>query len=118
MRPTITHAGPPRALYRGALILTLLLSAALLAGCVYRMPIFQGNVLDPMQVEQLQTGMTRPQVSFLLGTPMVPTAFDSDRWDYYYYVKMRTLKAPVTKRLVVYFTDDKVDRIDKTDYKP
>ena len=36
--------------------------------------------------------MTRSQVRFLLGTPMVPDAFDDDRWDYYYFFSSRTLQ--------------------------
>ncbi len=80
---------------------------------MYRMPILQGNYLDPAQVEQLQTGMTRTQVAFLLGTPMIPSGFDGDRWDYFYYVKLRTMKSAQTRRLTVYFKDDKVDKIER-----
>jgi outer membrane protein assembly factor BamE len=118
MRPTTPLAASPRARYRSALFLTLSLGCALVAGCAYRMPILQGNFLDPGQVEQLQDGMTRSQVMFLLGTPMVPSGFDADRWDYYYYVKARRLQSPQTRRLTVYFKDDKVERVDKTDQKP
>lgn len=92
------------------------LAAALLlgsSGCIYRMAIQQGNYLDPAQIEQLQTGMTRSQVLFLLGTPMVPPAFDNDRWDYYYYLKGRPLKEPLEQRLTVYFENDMVSRIEK-----
>lgn len=85
---------------------------ALTAGCLYRMPVQQGNYLNPTQVAQLENGMTRSQVSFLLGTPMVPSGFNSDRWDYYYYINARSLKEPVTSRLTVYFKDDKVERVD------
>ena len=55
----------------------LLLAGLLLASsaCVYRMPIQQGNFLDKKQVDQLEPGMTRSQVAFLLGTPMVPNGF-------------------------------------------
>ena len=60
-----------------------LLIAVVGAGCVYRINIQQGNYLDPKAVEQLSVGMTRSQVRYLLGTPMVPNAFDTDRWDYY-----------------------------------
>jgi outer membrane protein assembly factor BamE len=84
-------------------------------GCLYHMPIQQGNYLDPGQVEQLQTGMTRSQVRFLLGTPMVPSGFDADRWDYYYYVKVGRVWKPETKRLSVYFKDEKVDHVDRSD---
>ena len=102
MRPTLRRALP-----------VLALSLALLAasGCVYRMAIRQGNFLDDKQVTQLELGMTRSQVSFLLGTPMVPTGFDRDRWDYFYYLKEKRLKEPDTRRLTVYFQDDKVVRI-------
>ena len=96
----------------------LLASVALLAaslgasGCVYRMVVQQGNFLDGRQVSQVQVGMTRGQVRFLLGTPMLPDAFDRDRWDYLY-----TLDAPRTKdnarqRLTIFFAEDKVARIE------
>jgi outer membrane protein assembly factor BamE len=93
------------------------LSVALLcAGCLYRMPIQQGNFLDANQVSQLQPGMTRPQVSFLLGTPMVPNGFNNDRWDYYYYIKVgRRASGTESKRLTVWFQDDKVDHVDRSD---
>ncbi len=68
-----------------ALLLAGLLPAS--SACVYRMPIQQGNFLDKKQVDQLEPGMTRSQVAFLLGTPMIPNGFDLDRWDYYYYAK-------------------------------
>jgi outer membrane protein assembly factor BamE len=100
------------------IIVIALLAPVLLPACVYRMPIFQGNFLNPDQESQLQSGMTRSQVMYLLGTPMVPSGFDKDRWDYYYYVKIQTLKAPVTRRLTVYFKDDKVDHFDKVEPKP
>ncbi len=49
-------------------------AAAVLAasGCVYRMPIQQGNYLDPVVIAQVKPGMTHSQVRYLLGTPMVP----------------------------------------------
>jgi outer membrane protein assembly factor BamE len=72
-------------------------------GCVYRMTVQQGNFLDPKQVSQLQVGMTRSQVRFLLGTPMLPDAFDRDRWDYLYYEKIGRLKKPDQRRLTVFF---------------
>ena len=71
---------------RLALSTILLAAGALLAsGCVYKMNIQQGNYLVAESVSQLKEGMTRSQVRFLLGTPMVPDAFDDDRWDYYYF---------------------------------
>ena len=58
------------------------------SGCVYRASIAQGNFLEEQDLEQLEIGMTRNQVRFLLGTPMVGDPFHRDRWDYVYYVKL------------------------------
>jgi len=117
MRPTHSPASSSPRL-RGARVFAALALAGTLAlttGCIYRMPIQQGNVLDPAQVSQLETGMTRSQVMFLLGTPMVPNGFDTDRWDYYYYVQAGRKLKPYSKRMTVYFKDEKVDRVERSD---
>ena len=65
--------------------LLLALSVALIAsgcGIVYRQPIFQGNLLESSQVEQLQAGMSKQQVIGMLGTPSIQDPFHHDRWDY------------------------------------
>ena len=115
MRESNLHPSPMRPSFRTLAASTLLVLAAGLfgTGCVYRMGIRQGNFLDPLQVEKLENGMTRSQVAFLLGTPMIPSAFDRDRWDYFYYLKDRRLKAADTRRVTVYFQDDKVARVEK-----
>ncbi len=56
--------------------------AALSSACVYRINIQQGNYLDQAAVNQIQEGMTRSQVRYLLGTPLVADPFEKDRWDY------------------------------------
>jgi outer membrane protein assembly factor BamE len=56
--------------------------------------------------------MTRSQVRFLLGTPMLPDAFDADRWDYVYYLKLERRGDPIKQRLTVYFEDDRVARFE------
>ena len=93
---------------------TILLAAGALfaSGCVYKMNIQQGNYLVAESVSQLKEGMTRSQVRFLLGTPMVPDAFDDDRWDYYYFFSSQKFKEPLKRRLTVYFEDDKVQRFE------
>jgi outer membrane protein assembly factor BamE len=79
------------------------------------MEVQQGNLLDQNQVAQLQTGMTRSQVLYLLGTPMVPDGFDEDRWDYYHFIdggRGTNRGVRQTRRLTVWFSDDKVSRIE------
>src|SRR4029079_3958846 len=98
---------------RLALPTILLAAGALLAsGCVYKMNIQQGNYLMAESVSQLKEGMTRSQVRFLLGTPMVPVAFDDSRWDYYYFFSSRGYPKPLKRRLTVYFQDERVQRFE------
>jgi outer membrane protein assembly factor BamE len=78
----------------------------------YRPDVQQGNVVTREMVEQLREGMSREQVRFLLGTPMLPDAFDRDRWDYLYYLKVGRLQKAEEQRLTIYFTDEKVSRIE------
>jgi outer membrane protein assembly factor BamE len=92
-------------------IVSLLLAAT--SGCVYRMNIQQGNFLEARTVDQLQSGMTRNQVRYLLGTPMVPDAFNRDRWDYLYYFKRGRLTRPEERHLIVFFHEDKVEKFVK-----
>lgn len=82
------------------------------AGCVYRMVVQQGNFLDARQVTQIKEGMTRTQVRFLLGTPMLPDGFDQDRWDYLYTLQLGRLDKTVRQRLTVFFVNDRVSRIE------
>jgi outer membrane protein assembly factor BamE len=93
--------------------LATLLGAAMLGGCVYRMDVQQGNYLEGKTVDQLQVGMTRTQVRYLLGTPLVPDVFDKDRWDYLYYFRHGRNRAAEPRRVVVYFKDDKVTHFER-----
>ncbi len=93
---------------------TLGLSLAVGASaCVYRINIQQGNFLDQAAVEQVKVGMTRSQVHYLLGTPMVADSFNKQRWDYIYYLKKGRTKHVDSRRVTVYFDGEKVAKLDK-----
>jgi outer membrane protein assembly factor BamE len=85
----------------------------LATACVYRINIQQGNFLDQAAVEQVQAGMTRSQVRYLLGTPMVADSFNKDRWDYIYYLKKGRTRHVDSRRVTVFFDGEKVARLDK-----
>jgi len=87
--------------------------AAMACGCVYRINIQQGNFLDQAAVDQVTNGMTRSQVRYLLGTPMVADSFNKSRWDYIYYLKKGRSRHVDSRRVTVYFDDDKVAKLDK-----
>jgi outer membrane protein assembly factor BamE len=97
-------------LMRTALCLSLAVGAS---ACVYRINIQQGNFLDQAAVEQVKVGMTRSQVHYLLGTPMVADSFNKQRWDYIYYLKKGRTKHVDSRRVTVYFDGEKVAKLDK-----
>jgi len=82
--------------------------ALLLGGClsVYKVEVQQGNVVSRDMVTKLKPGMTRSQVRFVLGTPLVTDAFHPNRWDYYYYLRGSKEKTGETRRLTLIFKND------------
>lgn len=99
-----------RNLLKFTALLLLMISAT---ACVHKLSIQQGNYLDDDQIAKVEEGMTREQVKFLLGTPVANTPFSKDRWDYVYFYRNGRTGETLRKQVVVYFTDDKVSRIDK-----
>ena len=95
------------------LLVPILLLAALLAasGCVYRANMSQGNIVIEEDLDQVELDMTRNQVRFLLGTPMVDDPFHANRWDYVYYVKIGRRDATAKRWVSIMFADDRVTEI-------
>ncbi len=87
--------------------------ATLSSGCIYHINIQQGNYLDQNAVNQVQAGMTRSQVRYLLGTPLAADPFTKDRWDYIYYLKKGRSGHVDTRRVTVFFDGDKVASLTK-----
>jgi outer membrane protein assembly factor BamE len=90
------------------------LAMVLLAGCVHRIDIQQGNFLDTEDIDRIAVGMTRVQVRSLLGTPMVADPFQNSRWDYVYYLKKGRWRKPEWRHFIVFFDSaDKVAKIER-----
>lgn len=100
-------------MFRNVAILLILGTTLVATGCVYQAALSQGNLLEDKDLDQVEVGMTRGQVRFLLGTPMVDDPFQRDRWDYLYYLRVGREKAKFKRWVSVYFEEDKVARIDK-----
>jgi outer membrane protein assembly factor BamE len=75
----------------------------------YRPDVQQGNVVTREMVEQLRQGMSREQVRFLLGSPMLTSVFHANRWDYVYYLKRGKGNERETRRLTVEFKDNRLE---------
>ncbi len=87
----------------------LILAAA--GGCVYQANISQGNLFKQEDLDQVKVGMTRSQVRFLLGTPMIDDPFHEERWDYIYFLKIGRDDAIFKRWLSIYFDGDNVTEI-------
>lgn len=110
------HAAPSR------LLISLLAPLLLAAGCArvpeavpqivkpYRITIQQGNFVTREMVEQLKPGMTREQVRYVLGTPLLTDIFHADRWDYVFYREVPGGKRE-QRNFSVIFEDGKLARV-------
>lgn len=76
----------------------------------YRPDVQQGNIVTKDMVDQLRPGMTRDQVRFLLGTPMLADIFHQDRWDYPYALLRGKSGERQVRKLYVVFADGKLQR--------
>jgi len=105
---------------RKVLITTLVLVGLILGspGCsAYKIDIRQGNTLDPEIIDSLRVGMSKQQVVFLMGTPLVQDPFHPNRWDYVYTFKPGGGKM-TSQHVCLYFEGDRLSRIDKAGMQP
>ena len=90
------------------------LTAATLSGCsvfdrlVYKIDIPQGNFIEQSQVEKLRVAMTREQVEFILGRPVLRDSFADNTWYYVYQFKSGRTNEITRKELIIKFEQDKV----------
>lgn len=102
---------------------TVALLALMLSACsslefpwVYKISVQQGNILDQEDIDQLEIGMTKRQVQFVMGSPLLVDTFNPNRWDYYY-SKLDGKGKVIKKRFTVIFEDDRYVR-HEGDYAP
>ncbi len=90
-------------------ILTIALSLSACSSWVYRVDIPQGNYLEQKSIDKIQVGMTKEQIKFILGSPVLIDAFDNDTWNYVYRFKSgRSKKLNMQKSFTIKFEDDKL----------
>jgi outer membrane protein assembly factor BamE len=94
-----------RTIATAAAILTLNACSNLEFPWVYRIDIDQGNVITQEMVNQLKPGMTRDQVKYVMGSPLIVDSFHPDRWDYVYTLRKGD-GSRKREQLTVTFKDD------------
>jgi outer membrane protein assembly factor BamE len=77
---------------------------------VYKIDIQQGNAISSEMLMKLKPGMTKAQVRFVLGTPLIKDTFHKERWDYVYVMRVKDIV--IEKRHVVLnFVDELLKNI-------
>ena len=101
----------------GAITLSLSLSAcSVMDWLVYKPDIPQGNYMENQQVEKLRIDMTKTQVEFILGRPVLRDSFADDTWYYVYHYKSGRDASIIHKELIAHFNGDKLASV-TGDYK-
>ncbi len=90
---------------------TFSLALTLVGGCsyfgVYKRDLPQGNLVTPDMVAQLEPGMSREQVKYVMGSPLLEGPFNPDQWDYVFYLD-EAYGGEVYKRLTLTFANDRL----------
>jgi outer membrane protein assembly factor BamE len=110
---------------RKSLFSLSLLTSLTLASCstilnnlpgVYTLEIQQGNIIDQAMIDQLQPGMNKRQVLYIMGSPMLDDVFHKNRWDYLY-SDQPSGEDRVQKRIALFFENDQIAGI-QGDFRP
>ncbi|MEM5495974.1 outer membrane protein assembly factor BamE [Paraglaciecola mesophila] len=97
-------------------ILVVIAASLVLSACadwIYRIDVPQGNFLDERDVSKLRINMTKEQVVYVLGKPVVEDSFDHDTWYYLYQMKRGMAKRgkDFRKELTLHFVDNRVSEV-------
>lgn len=92
----------------------VILSICFLSACsslefpgVYKINVEQGNVITQEMVDQLQPGMSRDQVEYIMGSALIKDTFNGNRWDYVY-TRQRGDGKKLQNRMSIFFENDKL----------
>ena len=72
----------------------------------FKVAVLQGNIIEDKDVEQLVKGLSKDQVQYLLGTPLLNSPIHQNRWDYFYSVKVGEMVVG-EKKLALFFDENK-----------
>jgi outer membrane protein assembly factor BamE len=101
---------------RRTITAALICACLILSGCnltklrlprVHKLTVQQGNVITQDMIDQLQPGMTRSQVSYVMGEPVFRNSFNANRWDYIYTIELPGIFND-ERRVSLYFDDDRL----------
>lgn len=89
-------------------ILTILLGFIFISACsvpeVYKLTVQQGNIVTQDMLDKLETGMNQRQVAYIMGTPLIKSPYQENRWDYIYTLERRD-EVVKSYQVTVFFSD-------------
>ncbi len=98
------------------LLFSCLFATLILSGCAFKRPklprvhkltVQQGNVITQDMIDKLKPGMTRSQVAFIMGEPVVKNSFNEKRWDYVYSIELPGVFSTI-QMVSVFFVEDQL----------
>jgi outer membrane protein assembly factor BamE len=96
-------------------IFTVLLSFLFISACsipkVYKLTVQQGNIVTQDMIEELKVGMTKRQVAYVMGTPLIRSPYQQERWDYLYTLERRD-KVVKSYQVTLFFKDELYTRLE------
>ncbi len=92
-------------------VLLILTGCSYLPHILYKIDVQQGNVVTEEMLDKIKPAMTKSQVLFVLGSPLIVDTFRDNRWDYVYILREKG-DLVEQKRLTIFFEDDKVVNIE------
>ncbi|MEC8501424.1 MAG: outer membrane protein assembly factor BamE [Pseudomonadota bacterium] len=108
------------------ILILMIVSLCLLSGCgisnikipkLYKVAIQQGNVITQDMVDKLKPGMTRRQVAFVMGEPVIQDPFDDTKWVYLYSIDVPGVFSQES-RLILFFDENDLLTVISGDYAP
>ncbi|MEC7105380.1 MAG: outer membrane protein assembly factor BamE [Pseudomonadota bacterium] len=108
------------------ILILMIASLCLLSGCgisnikipkLYKVAIQQGNVITQDMVDKLKPGMTRRQVAFVMGEPVIQDPFDDTKWVYLYSIDVPGVFSQES-RLILFFDENDLLTVISGDYAP
>lgn len=89
----------------------LMIASLLLSGCaVYKIDVQQGTLITQTMLDQLEYGLPKRKVRFILGSPAIEDVFHRNRWDYIYTLQQRDGKRE-QRHIALLFEDDQLVKI-------
>jgi|TARA_B110000003_G_scaffold243245_1_gene251548 outer membrane protein assembly factor BamE len=93
--------------------LIIILSLGAISSCSslapFKVAVLQGNIIEDDDVKQLVKGLSKDQVQYLLGTPLLNSPIHQNRWDYFYSVKVGETVVGEKKLSLAFDTNQKLD---------